>query len=116
MNKQVKLHIGTASDMGRRFVDAWKRAETGEIVDETHLTFYDLEALLNTLTTKRLELLRFVHQHGALSVRELSANLDRDYKNVHSDVAILEAAGLLMRDGRKILAPWEEVQASIALS
>lgn len=115
MSKQVKLHIGTARDMGRRFVDAWRRAEVGAAVDETHLTFYDLEALLNTLTTKRLELLRYVHQHGASSVRELSTNLDRDYKNVHSDVAALETAGLLMRDGRKIVAPWAEVQASISL-
>lgn len=46
MSKQVKLHIGTARDMGRRFVDAWRRSEVGAAVDETHLTFYDLEALL----------------------------------------------------------------------
>lgn len=115
MSKQVQLHVDTAHGMGQRFVEAWKRAEAGEELSETHVTFYDLDALLNTLTAKRLELLRYVHQHGAFSVRALSTDLGRDYKNVHSDVAALEEAGLLIRDGRKIMAPWDQVQASIAL-
>jgi predicted transcriptional regulator len=62
-----------------------------------------------------LELLRHVRQHGAGSVRELSMALKRDYKNVHQDVAMLEAAGLLQRDGRKLTAPWDELQASVSL-
>ncbi len=44
------------------------------------------------------------------------ANWARDYKNVHQDVAALEAAGLLMREGRKLIAPWDEVQASVMLA
>lgn len=46
MGDKVQVHIGTADDMGRRFVDAWHRAERGEPVDETHVTFRSLEALL----------------------------------------------------------------------
>lgn len=71
--------------------------------------------MLDTLSPRRLELLRHVRQHGAGNVRELAQALGRDYKNVHQDVATLEAAGLLHRDGRKLTAPWDELQASVSL-
>ena len=41
--------------------------------------------------------------------------LARDYKNVHQDVAVLEATGLLIRDSRKLSAPWDELQANVSL-
>jgi len=31
-------------------------------------------------------------------------------------LAALEVAGLLVRDGRKLIAPWDEVQASVMLA
>ncbi len=86
MSDNVKIHIGTPQEMGRRFVDAWHRAERGEIVDETNITFRDLEILLATLTPKRLHLLRYVRHHEVRNVRVLAAGLRRNYKNVHKDV------------------------------
>ena len=50
------------------------------------------------------------------NVRELAQALGRDYKNVHGDVAILETAGLLVREGGKLTAPWEQVQATVSLA
>jgi predicted transcriptional regulator len=67
------------------------------------------------LSPRRLELLRHVRQHGAGNVRELAQALSRDYKNVHQDVAVLASAGLLVRDGRKLTAPWDELQANVSL-
>lgn len=113
---KVQVHVDSLQDMGKRFVSAWKRAEMGEPINETHITFLDVEAMVATLSPRRLELLRFVRQHGASNTRELSAAIGRDYKNVHQDVAALEAVGLLLRDGRKLSAPWDEVQASVALA
>ena len=71
--------------------------------------------MLDTLSPRRLELLRFVRQHGAGNVRLLAQALQRDYKNVYQDVATLEAAGLLLREGRKLTAPWDELQANVSL-
>jgi predicted transcriptional regulator len=113
---KVQVHVDGVRAMGRRFADAWHRAARGEDMRETHVTFLDLESLQAALSPRRLELLRHVRQHGASSVRGLAAALDRDYKNVHQDVAALELAGLLVRDGRKLTAPWDEVQASVALA
>ena len=69
MNK-VKLHIGLIDDMGRRFVDAWKRASAGETVDETHLMFLDFETMLTALSPKRLELLRHARRSGRFPSRQ----------------------------------------------
>ena len=113
---KVQVNVGSLADMGKRFTRAWERAAAGEQVDETHVTFLDVRTMLDTLSPRRLELLRHVRRHGAANVRELAHALGRDYKNVHQDVAVLESAGLLVRDGRKLSAPWDELQANVSLT
>ncbi len=115
MSKKVHAHVGTMEDMGRRFVSAWRRLESGEKVRERHLTFPDLPELLNALTPKRLELLREVRREPAPSVRALADRLGRDYKRVHGDVETLSAAGLLMRDETGISAPYDVIHADFDL-
>lgn len=112
---KVQVNVGTLADMGKRFSSAWNRAAAGEQVNETHVTFLDVQTMLDTLSPRRLEMLRHVRQHGAGNVRELAQALGRDYKNVHHDVDVLEVAGLLVRDGRKLSAPWDELQANVSL-
>ena len=115
MSRKVNVHVGTMEDMGRRFVSAWRRHENGEKVRERHLTFEDLPALLKALTPKRLELLREVHREAAPSVRVLADRLGRDYKRVHGDVDTLSTLGLLVRDEKRILAPYDVIQADFDL-
>jgi predicted transcriptional regulator len=112
---KVQINVGSLGDMGKRFAQAWNRAATGEQVEENHVTFLNIQTMLDTLSPRRLELLRHVRRHGAGNVRELATALGRDYKNVHQDVAVLEATGLLIRDGRKLSAPWDELQAHVSL-
>ena len=111
----VNVHVGTLEDMGRRFIDAWHRAERGEEVDETHVTFHDLPTLLAALTPKRLDLLRYVRHHEVRSVKALAADLNRDYKNVHKDVEALTKLGLLTRTADQVVAPYGEVGAKFVL-
>src|SRR6267154_2772864 len=97
MNEDLKITVGGAieEDAARRFVDAWHRAERGEIFRERHLAFESWDALARVLTGKRMELLRYVRRHKVASVRALAKALGRDYSNVHADVQALAAAGLL---------------------
>lgn len=115
MNDDINIHIGSMDDMGRRFVDAWTRAEAGEKVDETHLTFRDLETLLSALTPKRLDLLRHVRHHRVPSIKALATDLKRDYKNVHRDVEALTKLGLLARTADRVVAPFAAVDARFEL-
>jgi predicted transcriptional regulator len=115
VSDNIKIHIGAPEDMGRRFVDAWRRAERGEIVDETNITFRDLETLLAALTPKRLHLLRYVRRHEVRSVKSLAAGLRRNYKNVHKDVEELTKLGLLCRTPEQVVAPYAKLEARFVL-
>ena len=115
---KVQVNVGSLADMGKRFASAWKQAEAGEArmtTCQTRITFLDVQTMFETLSPRRLDLLRHVRQHGAGNVRVLAQTLGRDYKNVHQDVATLQSAGLLLRDGRKLTAPWDELQANVSL-
>lgn len=119
MTKKTHIHVGTEAEDRAfdRFVNAWHRAEKGEIEEvEVHLNFEDLATLLSLLTPRRFEILKHLRRDGAMSIRALSKALDRDYKNVHSDVRALEEAGLVERteDGQ-VQAPWDVIDAHFSL-
>ena len=116
MTDNIRAHIGGPADMGRRFVDAWHRAELGETFEETNVTFRDLEALLAVLTPKRLHLLRYVRHHQVRNVSALATSLGRNYKNVHTDVSRLLELKLVEKaeDGR-VAVTWQAVRAELRL-
>jgi predicted transcriptional regulator len=72
--------VGSVADMGKRFSQAWNRAAAGEAVDETHVTRLTIQTMLETVSPLRLELLRYLRQHGANNARDLAQALGRDYK------------------------------------
>ncbi len=119
--KTVHLHVADGLEaVGARFVDAWRRAEAGELRPdnaEIHLGFASWEAMVRVLSPKRLALLRHLHRHPAPNVRQLAASLGRDYRRVHDDVAALHDAGLLERDAEGLRADYEafDVRLQVAL-
>ena len=118
MNKR-DIHVGIEdTDRGfERFVETWERAEQGQVREtEVHLNFEDLSMLLSILTPGRLEILKTLRQQSLSSVRALSRNLGRDYKNVHSDVQALENVGLLEKNGEGTLQVlWDVIDAHVKL-
>ena len=116
MNK-VKITVGGAfeDEAARRFTDAWHRAEHGESFRERHLTFESWDALVRVLTSKRMELLRYVHRHKIGSVRALAKALGRDYSNVHADVQASMAAGLLDSTDGGLQADYDAIDTKIAI-
>ena len=121
MRKAIQVHVGETLDaIGKRVVDAWHRAERGELTGdmaEIHIGFETWESMVRTLSPKRLELLRHVHRTPAKNIRALAQALDRDYRRVHQDVAALEAAGLLDRDADGVRTEYDvfDVQMRVAL-
>jgi predicted transcriptional regulator len=112
---KLTAHVGSARDMGRPFSAAFERAAEEENFEERHVTFLSLQETMTALMPKRLELLRYLHRTGAESVKALARELGRDYKRVHEDVAILERAGLIVREDGRLSAPWEALTAEVSL-
>jgi predicted transcriptional regulator len=116
-NGQINVHIGTLDDMGARFVTAWKSAEEGRTIARDNITFLSLEAFMATMSPKRLELMRHLRRHGPMSVRRLSAELARDYKSVHREVAMLANAGLIERPASdQVAVAWDRVVTELDLA
>jgi len=113
---EVKLHVGDIDDMGKRFIDAWKRLENDQKVEERNLSFFSLDAMMATLSQKRLEILKHLHRHQEKNVATLARVLNRDYKRVYTDVEALAAAGLIERDAQGIRTLYDSVQATVSLN
>jgi predicted transcriptional regulator len=115
--RRIHIRVEDAEPGFERFIEAWHRAEGGERDQtEVHLNFQDFGMLLSILTPKRLELLRWLRQQGPLSVRALAKELQRDYKNVHADVAALEDVDLIVRAKDNLVsAPWDVIDARMCL-
>jgi predicted transcriptional regulator len=113
----MKITVGGAmeDEASRRFVDAWHRAERGEIFQARHLAFESFDALARVLTGKRMELLGYVRRHNVGSVRALAKALGRDYSNVHADVQALTAAGLLDATDGGLRADYDAIETKIAI-
>ena len=113
----VKITVGGALDdeASRRFVNAWHRAERGEVFHERHLAFESWDALARVMTGKRMELLHYVRRHKVASVRALAKALGRDYSNVHADVQALAAAGLLDTADGGVQADYDVIETKIAI-
>jgi predicted transcriptional regulator len=63
------------------------------------IAYPDFE-LTNFITPKRMELLKVIREKPGLSIKELAAHLDRDYKNVYDDVQALVKFELLVLQKR----------------
>ena len=118
MSMDIKIGVKGAEESAMEAVEAWERAERGDAPEEPvdRLYFQSLETLLSVLSTRRLDLLKVLHESGPSSVRALAKRLNMDYKNVHQNVALLENVGLIQRKGEKVSAPWERIIAEIRLS
>ena len=117
MPKPLEIRLGAAGDALDRFEAAWHRVEEGRAMRPLEvLSFENLPLMLKTLSPARWSLLQKLSAEGPLSIYELAKRLDRDYKNVHTDVTQFVAIGLLERqaDGR-ITVPWELLRAELRL-
>jgi predicted transcriptional regulator len=116
--KELFMAVQTEQDMAQAAMRAWKRAEQGlppeEPVNQLH--FADMVTLLKYLSPRRVELLQKLRAIGPVNIRQLAKALERDYKNVYSDVAELTHVGLIEETkDRRFQVPWDEILAKLPL-
>lgn len=81
------------------------------------LSFESARSLFSELTPARLDLMDSLRRVGPCSVNTLAKAVDRNYSNVHTDVARLEDLGLIARsDEGEVLVPFESVEILFPLA
>jgi predicted transcriptional regulator len=90
----------------------WKLALSGKLKSQQkgdQIIFTSIEAVAKIFSKSRLEILKVVAHEKPHSLYELAKILNRDFKNVHADVKILVAIGLIQlrsnNKARRGLAP-----------
>ena len=78
--------------------------------------FAEVGQMLAVFTPKRWELIARLRETGPVTTAELARKFDRDYKNVHADVAALSEWLAVQRteDGR-VQVPWSAIMVNMKL-
>ncbi len=88
----------------REFAQAYRKAQKGELEEKDTIGVSGLRELQSILSPERLKLLKTIRKHSPGSIKELARLVGRDAKNVHRDLTLLKAAGLieLREKGKKV--------------
>jgi len=104
---------GAAVRTARKQLTAARKGRTPDY----HLSFESARSLFSELTPARVDLLDTLRKVGPCSVYALAKAAERNYSNVHTDVARLEELGLIERtDEDAVFVPYESVEILLPLA
>ena len=94
-----------------------KALEAGtRVAPQFGVGFADMGHAMSVFTQRRWELLTELRSGGPMTVAELARRLQRDYKNVHTDVAALvEWMAIERTEEGAIRVPWSEIVVDLKL-
>ena len=110
MNNMVTVSVASLDDVKSRLAAAFRGEPQGN-----HISFLSVEQMWRTLSPKRAEVLRAMTSQGAISIREVARRVGRDVKAVHGDVHALLAAGVIEREGKGVIFPYDAVHVDFML-
>jgi predicted transcriptional regulator len=121
--RRLTIGIRTSAERPTVLREALRRIARGDRTSpESGLYFESVEELRRILTGKRLELLMAITRDRPASVNKLAGLLGRDYKNVSTDITILERLGLVTLEAhggkgkaRMPTVPYDEIRVTIDL-
>ena len=121
MSKTLYVRVSSGGNPGAdaldRFEAAWHLA-TGRKPPAplAILSFADLPLLMKSISPARWEMLKRLKKAGPLTIFALAKLLERDYKNVHTDVSRLLELNLLEKNQEgQVSVPWQAVRAELKL-
>jgi predicted transcriptional regulator len=117
MPKTLYVRVSTQADALDRFEAAWHLASGRRPpAPLAVLSFADLPLLMKNITPARWELLQRLKKAEPLTVYALAKLLERDYKNVHTDVSQLTSLGLIRKTKENLVrVAWDAVRAELRL-
>jgi predicted transcriptional regulator len=113
------LHVNVESlaaslDRAARVMEALEQGK--KIKQQEGISFASVASMLSLFTPKRWELIAVLRSSEAMNVKALAALLNRNYKNVHTDVSALIEWGILKRNDKNLVyVPYSELLFDVQL-
>ncbi len=112
--KAMRIEIKARPELEQDSLALAKAFDQGKKVKPISGTYFEsMQAVRKFLTDKRLEVWRTIRDKKPGSISALAKMLNRDFKSIHSDVALLESIGLVKLQKNKGLRG--DLQTPIAL-
>ncbi|MDF7681546.1 transcriptional regulator [Enterobacteriaceae bacterium ESL0689] len=111
MNRRIQIadRVMTTDDAFRAAMSDASRAMKGDFIG-SELIFPTVEQLAKTmLAPNRWQIIKAMEGKQAMSIRELSRIVNRDFRGVYNDVQSLLSGGVLDKDGKKIALPYDRI-------
>ena len=108
--RKLLVEVMSDEEATKRMIRAWNEASAGKPVRTSTIAFGSMVELGALFSHKRMQLLQYVARHPGLSIRAIARALERDYKNVHTDVLELESNYVLQRGKTGLVTtPYDEI-------
>ena len=117
-NQILNVTVGESlRESGARAAATMKAVARGDKVKPHFgVNFEQIGQMLAAFTPKRWELIAALRKAGPLTVAELARRLDRDYKNVHTDITqLIEWMAIERNDDGRVNVPWSEIVVDMKL-
>ena len=118
IRRVLNVKVGESlQEAGARAAATMKAVQRGQsAVPYFAVSFSEIGQMLAAFTPKRWELIAMLREAGPLSVAELARRLERNYKNVHTDVAqLIEWMAVERGDDGLVNVPWSEIVVDMKL-
>lgn len=117
MSDILHVNVESLASSLERAAKVMEALEQGKKVKQQEgIGFANVASMLSLFTPKRWELIETLRSSGAMSVYALAKMLNRNYKNVHTDVAGLIEWGILKKNERKLVyVPYSELVFDVKL-
>ena len=80
------------------------------------VSFTEVGQMLATFTPMRWKLIAALRAAGPMTVAELARHVQRDYKNVHTDIAqLIEWLAVERSEDGRVFVPWTEIVVDMKL-
>lgn len=116
--KELIIKEESIEDFREESVERLEKSLEGEEVPAT-VSFDDPEKIRELLTEKRLELMKTIMNENPESITELAEQTNRDIKDVHSDLELLEERNIVFfeKEGRKKkpVIPYDDIKVDYSL-
>lgn len=110
MRNIVTVGVSSLEETKARVAAAFQGEPQGN-----RISFLTIEQMWKTLSPKRTAIIQAMTGAGVISIREVARRVGRDIKAVHGDVTALIKAGVIDRQDRGVVFPYDAVHVDFVL-